>query len=347
MRFNYHAQTSSMPLVSIILSVRNEERTIEQCLQSLVTQSYKRREIIVIDDESHDKTPQIVQKFPVEYYRIKHLEGSYCPRPRKIGLKKSNGSIIFFTEADAYYEQQFIEKCIRHFQNGDVGGVFGCLRMWKLKDTTIARIRELNYRFYEMNPKVVRKRAVKGLIAAWFVRKEVFDQIGGIDDSVYGADTSWTRKLLKMGYKLKYEPSALWWHNFPDTIQKSVPYQYTIGKLYAKTTYTEAKGQSRFKKYLRIYAPKVMYFLGLPFLLILCILGFLFSSFFFPYLLSVTGLYIVMPYLRKMAQLYSVKNDKKDILAILVYPLISLLLNYAFVFGLIVGFIKRSPTASH
>lgn len=341
------SKTYYQPLVSIIVTVRNEERTIGHCMRSLVTQSYKRREIIVIDDESHDKTPQIVQQFPVEYYRIKHIDSIAAARPRNIGLKKANGPIIFFPDADAHYEQQFIEKCIRHFQIDEVGGVFGCLRMWKLKDTIMARIRELNYRFYEMNPKVVRKRAAKGLFAAWFVRKDIFDHIGGIDDSLYGEDTVWTRKMLKIGYKLEYEPSAIWWHNWADTIRKSIHHQYTMGRLFAKTTSTEAKAQSKFKKYLRLYAPKVMYFLGLPFLLILCLIAFLFSSFYFQYLLGITGLYIMIPYLRKMAQLYSVKNDKKDILVILLYPLISLLLNYTFIVGLVVGFIKRSPTVSY
>jgi len=344
MQFDNHPLANSQPFISIIVSVRNEERTIEQCLQSLISQSYKTREIIVIDDESDDKTPQIVQKFPVKYERIKHIEGIAAARPRKIGLTMASGSIVFFPEADAYYEPQFIEKCIRHFQDQEVGGVFGCMRMWKIKDTIMARIREMNYLFYELNPQLVRKKAAKGLIAGWFMRKEILDQIG-IDDSMYGEDTSWTRGALKMGYRLEYEPSALWWHNLPDTLTNSIRHQYTMGKLSVKTTSTETtssevKGQSKFKKYWKMYIPKLLYFLAFPFLLILCVVSFISFSFIFPYLLIITGLFIIIPYLRKMARLYSAKKDKKDFLAILVYPFISLLLNYSFIVGLIVGFIK-------
>ncbi len=333
---------NNQPLVSIIVSVRNEEQTIERCMQSLVAQTYKRTQIIVIDDESDDKTPQIVQKFPVEYYRIKHLKGIAAARPRKFGFEKVNGTIIFFPEADAYYDRQFIERCISHFQNEDIGGVFGCMRMWSQNNTIMARIRKLNYRFYEMNPKIVREKAAKGLIAAWFIRKDILDQIGGIDDSMYGEDTIWTRDMLELGYKLEYEPSALWWHNLPDTLRKSVHHQYNMGKLSAKTTTANAKGQSKFTKYIRLYAPKVLYFLGLPVILILNILAFHFSSIIFPYIIIMTGFYLVIPYTRKMVQLYSIKTDKIDILAILVYPLISLLLNYSFVIGLICGFIRKN-----
>ncbi len=318
--------SNKKPMVSIILSVRNEENTIGKCLDSLVNQTYRNTEIIVIDDESTDNTPQIVKTYPVEYHRIEHVEGIAAARPRKIGFQKSKGEIVFFPEADGYYAPDFLEACLKHFENPKIAGVFGNMKVWKIHDGLVARIRELNYRSYERNPSKIRKIAKKGMIAAWIVRREILAQVG-INDTVYGEDTEWTRKIIQLGFSIEYEPSAVYWHNLPDTFIGSLKHQFNMGKLF----YT------KLRRYPKIYISKIAYLLFLPLLVLICYS--FYSEFTFSYLFVL--IYIILPFSYKMAQLYSAKSDLKDIGAILVYPIYSLIVNYVFLSGLIAGLFIR------
>ncbi|HEX2408088.1 MAG TPA: glycosyltransferase family 2 protein, partial [Nitrososphaeraceae archaeon] len=64
------------PLISIIIPVKNEEENIEYCVQSVINSSYKNKEIIVVNDGSTDKTPNILEQLKKEYpnmLRVLHL----------------------------------------------------------------------------------------------------------------------------------------------------------------------------------------------------------------------------------------------------------------------------------
>ncbi len=57
-----------LPLVSVIVPCYNEEETINLCIESLLSQTYKPLEIIVVDDASTDKTPEIISRYAVKFF---------------------------------------------------------------------------------------------------------------------------------------------------------------------------------------------------------------------------------------------------------------------------------------
>lgn len=101
-----------LPFVSVIISARNEEMNIADCLHSLTRQSYNpgRFEVIVINDHSEDSTADIVKGFTGKFKNIilvnlsDHLEGaminSYKKKAIETGIAASSGELIMTTDAD-------------------------------------------------------------------------------------------------------------------------------------------------------------------------------------------------------------------------------------------------------
>lgn len=87
------------PSISLILPTFNEEKRLKDCLNSIKRQKYppKKIELIIIDDESTDKTVEIAKSFGAKIFR----NGSHnCERGRSIGLKKAKGDLVLIIDAD-------------------------------------------------------------------------------------------------------------------------------------------------------------------------------------------------------------------------------------------------------
>src|SRR5680860_566937 len=107
--------------VSIILPVYNEEKYLDKCLSSLLNQSYKNLEIIVIDDGSTDKSKEIIKNYKVKYLDQKHLGPGAA---RNKGIKKAKGEIIVLADADMYYDRNYVKKIIEPIIKENAVGTF-------------------------------------------------------------------------------------------------------------------------------------------------------------------------------------------------------------------------------
>ncbi len=92
-----------MPLVTIIIPVYNTEKFLKNCLESVVNQTYKNIEIIVIDDASTDQSNKIIKNFEKTF---KNIKGIYLSShfgisiARNIGIDLAQGNYIFFLDSD-------------------------------------------------------------------------------------------------------------------------------------------------------------------------------------------------------------------------------------------------------
>ncbi|MEI6732035.1 MAG: glycosyltransferase family 2 protein [archaeon] len=101
---------SKNPLVTVIIPVYNEEEDIVECLESLRRQTYKKMEVIVIDDGSNDKTVEILGKYKeVKLLRQKHMGPGEA---RNLGARKAKGEIIILIDADMVLFPDYIRKII-------------------------------------------------------------------------------------------------------------------------------------------------------------------------------------------------------------------------------------------
>ncbi len=126
------------PFISVIIPVRNMERTIEKTFEYLMKVDYPRSkmEIIFADGGSSDKTISIIQDYQKENSFIKLVEIPKCPSPgfaRTEALKKAKGEFVFFTDGDCAPCRDWIHKMLEVFEKdekiGAVGGEIYTLRV--------------------------------------------------------------------------------------------------------------------------------------------------------------------------------------------------------------------------
>lgn len=101
-----------MNVISVILPVYNGEDRVSNCIESIITQTYKQFELIIINDGSSDLTLDIVNKFAEKDNRIKiiSIENSGVSYARNKGLEKATGDYITFIDADDFYNNNFLER---------------------------------------------------------------------------------------------------------------------------------------------------------------------------------------------------------------------------------------------
>ena len=100
-----------MDLISIIVPVYGVEAYIVECIESLINQSYKNIEILLIDDQSPDKCPEICEKYAEIDKRIKviHKENGGAGSARNVGLRNYRGEYVCFVDGDDYVDENYIQ----------------------------------------------------------------------------------------------------------------------------------------------------------------------------------------------------------------------------------------------
>lgn len=108
-------------LISIIVPAFNVDKYIEQCLNSVINQTYKNLEIIVINDGSTDNTQQIIDSFSEKDSRIKiiHKENTGVSDTRNIGLEIAKGDYIGFVDSDDEIKPEMYETLLSNIKNND------------------------------------------------------------------------------------------------------------------------------------------------------------------------------------------------------------------------------------
>lgn len=107
-------------LVSVIVPAYNVEAYIAKCLESLLHQTYRTIEIIVVNDGSTDATPAVIERILPTDPRIHYLsqENGGLSAARNAGLDAARGEYICFVDSDDYVEENFVEVLVR--------GIDGC-----------------------------------------------------------------------------------------------------------------------------------------------------------------------------------------------------------------------------
>ncbi|MCX8131257.1 MAG: glycosyltransferase family 2 protein [Clostridia bacterium] len=104
----------SNPLVSVVIPMYNVERYIEETLTSVLNQTYKNIEVVVIDDSSRDKSADIVKKMQSRFSNLKYIykENGGVSSARNVGIRNSTGEYIAFLDSDDLWLETKLEAQI-------------------------------------------------------------------------------------------------------------------------------------------------------------------------------------------------------------------------------------------
>lgn len=111
-------------LVSIIVPVYNAQEYLEKCVKSIMNQSYRKLEVILVDDGSTDLSGEICDKFAEEDARIRviHRENAGVTSARRVGLQVAKGKYIGFVDSDDYINEKMFEHLVENME--DTGADF-------------------------------------------------------------------------------------------------------------------------------------------------------------------------------------------------------------------------------
>jgi chlorobactene glucosyltransferase len=137
-RFTLASEIFDGPLVSVLIPARNEEQNIERCLASLQHQVYRDFEILVLNDNSTDRTMEILKRIAAGDKRIRVLNGKPLPNEwygKPFALhqltQEAKGEIFIFTDADTIHSPTSIAWAITNMQglkadmlSGYIGQIF-------------------------------------------------------------------------------------------------------------------------------------------------------------------------------------------------------------------------------
>jgi GT2 family glycosyltransferase len=223
----------TLPFVSVIIPVLNGDRTIKDCLVSLLRTDYpqEHREILVVDNGSTDRTADIIKGFPVRYLRE---ERQGAPAARNAGIRASRGGLVAFTDADCVVTREWLGELVRAFDEDEIGGVAGEVFPYPPKtpaERYAARVRSLSPQKYLARPLL--PFAVFTNLA---FRRDVFDRIGLLDEAItMGAEATdfCTRFFRGTGLRLEYAPNAVVFHRYRTTAWDFFKQQWNYGRGHA------------------------------------------------------------------------------------------------------------------
>ena len=129
-----NTHTYIVDLVSVIVPVYNCEKYLRRCIASIIDQSYKNIEIILINDGSTDNSGEICNEYAHDNsIRVIHTENSGPGVARNIGIENSKGSFIFFIDADDFIENNALSLLIENYRQTKADVIAGDFKIENCK----------------------------------------------------------------------------------------------------------------------------------------------------------------------------------------------------------------------
>ena len=264
------------PLISCMVAVFNEEKIIDQCIISLLNQTYENKEIIFVNDCSRDRTREILDEYARHYpIRVIHLEKN-VGKKRALGqaMLQARGELFAFSDSDSIWAPDAVEKIAYIFNaDPDVGAVSGHCRALNANASLITRIQDTWYEGQFSIRKAFESvfgavTCVSGPLAV-FRRSAIFNYIPAWENDAFlgqefkfATDRTLTGFVLgsrSIGFKLKkryadsifvtsedYQPhdwkvvyckAARSWTQVPDTFRRVLKQQIRWKKSFIRNTF--------------------------------------------------------------------------------------------------------------
>lgn len=202
---------SFKPIVSIILPTFNRAQLIERAVNSVIKQTFKDWEIIIVDDGSSDSTFEIVNKYLQEFENIRYIKHSNRKPPLSLnaGMLASVGYYITFLGSDDAYKQDHLRLRVEylndHHETDLIHGGLEIIGYPFVKDKNDLS-REIH----------INECAVGG---TFFGKRPLFFELNGFNNLAYSDDSDFLERAERSYNILKVEwPTYIYYRDTPDSI---------------------------------------------------------------------------------------------------------------------------------
>lgn len=225
-------------MVSVIVPVYNDCKSVSACLSSLREQNYPKFEVIVVDDGSMDDSISKIKeqksksgKVPFTILTQKHQGPGVA---RNYGVKQAKGNILVFVDSDMTFDRNFVRNLVSPIELGKSIGTF-TKEERLLNDKKIWAV-DWNINRYFINRWTLDRQVYQRILPTSYpdtqevfraIVKAEFDKVAGFDNIGYTDDWTLYRKLQK---KAVSAPGAICYHRNPETLKEVFLHARWIGK---------------------------------------------------------------------------------------------------------------------
>ncbi|BAZ66070.1 MAG: glycosyltransferase family 2 protein [Pelatocladus maniniholoensis HA4357-MV3] len=203
------------PEISVILCTYNREKYLNNCINSVIAQTFKDWELIIVDDGSQDNSFDIVNIYLQKFRQIRYIkhQNRKLAYSKNIGIQSSFGKYITFIDSDDVYKPNHLESRLEFMKaNPDVdlieGGFF-----------TEEEIFVADY--FQPGKTINLRECVLG--PTFFGKRQVFLELQGFENIAYGEDTDFWHRAVKLFKTRKVtQPETYVYTRAETSITKSV-----------------------------------------------------------------------------------------------------------------------------
>ncbi len=275
--FTYDAfsMTKTKLLVSVIIPVYNSARTLDECIERVVKQTYQNWEIVIVDSDSTDDTRKISLKWSKhlgeERYKYSDIKIRSRTKARNHGVKLTTGERIFMLDSDNFLPKEFLEKCVKKVSHTNFDG---------LRPRTSDSWRHKGYLAKCWYFLIFAEE--DGESKRWpypnFIKRDIWLKLGGQNENLeFGEDLEFTTRFEQAGYSAPLLEKPFVMHNMPFSL-KSILFKTVFSK-YPKKTFDEPTpirstiDHSFSVKRILFMLKNPKYIVGMTFLALICIVG--------------------------------------------------------------------------
>lgn len=210
-----------MDKISIIVPVYNVEDYLEECIESIVNQTYKNLEIILVNDGSTDCSGYICDKYNKKDFRIKviHKKNGGLSSARNVGIDFSTGNYLMFVDSDDYIDLDMVEILLKYMEqeNADIT----ICNFYREKNKKMENVLIKNYFPFEAIKEIFLQKNFE--TSAWgkLFKREVFKEIYFPEGKIF-EDLGTIYKVFDNAKKITYISAQKYFYRFRvDSIMNS------------------------------------------------------------------------------------------------------------------------------
>ena len=205
-------KAADRPYYSIIIPVFKVEQYLDKCVESVLAQTYEDYELLLIDDGSPDRCPEICDRYAAEFSRVKtfHKKNGGLSSARNYGLRKASGMYVMFLDSDDYWDDKHALATLRNVADGRTDIILFRYKKYVEKTGKVLDCHpDCSTTGNETKEEIIEKLIEAGTFnaSAWnkLVRKDFLNQYAiAFREGVTSEDIEWCGKLLINSRKICY-----------------------------------------------------------------------------------------------------------------------------------------------